>query len=387
MAIIRRGDLIQPKPGRPWALEVRIKPAPGQPSKRNRISTGCRDYQDALRVGADLKNQLLSGVHTWRKQIPTFAEWWMIYLLEFTKTAKSADTIAAKVAAGKILVPVFGKMLITQVNPQHCEHFRDAQLKEGYSKATVLARCAQMKAALGAAIQARTLTKNPWHKIPLPKANRRRRVLSYAEIQTLTAHLDTLITYSPFPRQQRDAMETRNYLTVALGTLLRIGTVLRITHAHLASLKTRGVFEIATKGGKVQTVRSWFVVGALESQAQLHPNSKRLFPIGEETLRGRLNRMIAATHVEHFTPHDLRRTAATRLMRGDKARGIAPIALPLLMELTGHSKIDTLVDTYTVAEEDAVGEALSGSASLLQLGMNTGTPEPPPATNTHKQST
>ncbi len=373
--ITRRGDMIQRKPNTPWYIEARIKPAPGQLSKRHRISTGCTDYQDALRVGADLKSQLLANVHTWRKKVPTFGEWWDTYIADYTKVCRSPLTLRAKLFCGKSILPVFGDVLLPMITRRDCETFRDTQLKDGYANATVAQRCAQMHAVLEAAVNANLLVKNPWAGVAIPSPKRRQRVLTDTELDQLLLTLDAEIAAAPEGAPKRKAQETKNFVIVLLGTLLRITTGTRITRAQLATLKEQGHFDIVTKGGKVQKViRLPDVLEALECQSTLRPHSKvRLFPVTAARLRDRLTAVRKRAGIDHFTPHDFRRTSATRLMKGDPLKGIIPIPLPLLMQITGHSKIDTLVASYTVAEFSAVAAAWLSSAGLLALGTNRGT--------------
>lgn len=55
--------------------------------------------------------------------------------------------------------------------------------------------------------------------------------------------------------------------------------------------------------------------------------------------------MLAKAEVKHITPHDLRRTFVTRLVR-------AEVSLPTVQKLAGHSTIQTTLSYYNQVNAD-----------------------------------
>ena len=85
-----------------------------------------------------------------------------------------------------------------------------------------------------------------------------------------------------------------------------------------------------------------------------HSHRDRLIlPVGPESMRVALNRILKAAGVDSFTPHQLRHRAGTNLLRktGNPA---------IVQKFLGHANVSTTVDTYTHLTNDDVIEAVRG---------------------------
>jgi integrase len=369
------------KRGKLWYLHARIKPSADQPVQRHRISTGCEDKQDAIREAQKINARLLEGAHSWRRQVPTMNEWWLTFFEQAKGRIADATRKDWEGTKARILLEVFGKMRLSAITSAHCEQYRDTMLKK-YKPGTVRSHMLLLMNVLNAAHRAKLIPASPAKGVELPQFDRRRRVVSADEQHALIAKLQEEMQ-SPSERQRDRAMRLRNFLVIALGTGLRIGTIAqRLGKSNLAKTPDGMFIEIRTKGNKLHRVPALpEVEEAIDSQGALTNHAEWLFDYTPLSLREQLHDLRERANVAHFTPHDLRRTFGTRLALGDARLGVTPVPLSVLKELMGHSAVQITQEFYTVAESDSVKSSfLKRAASGLSLdtamapGTVSGTP-------------
>ena len=84
-----------------------------------------------------------------------------------------------------------------------------------------------------------------------------------------------------------------------------------------------------------------------------HVHLREILPVGPNSMRVALRRILKEAGVDPFTPHQLRHRAGTNLLRktGNPA---------IVQKFLGHANVSTTVDTYTHLTNDDVIEAVRG---------------------------
>jgi integrase len=272
-----------------------------------------REFASAVRDGKDKKVAM-----------PTFGAWVIDYL-----ETRAADLKGAVKRDPGLLRPAMKALYrggpktwsdtpLDSIKRSDCERLLVQMNARGETFGTVWLRCIRIKKMFRLAIDDGLLKPgaNPWAGIKLPKPAVRLRVLTRGEEEILKTKLSP--TWSRF-------------VTVAVGTGLSRGEMLRITPAH----RRGGALHIPALMVKKRPARIIplrpEVAKALDEQTPADPK-KRYWACGHEDYPTKLlHDMVVSLGWENLTVHDLRRTFGTRC---------AEAGMPLmhLQVLMGHAK-------------------------------------------------
>lgn len=245
----------------------------------------------------------------------------------------------------KILKDHFGLKKAREIKPAMIEIFQDNLLtkpregrKKAYKPATVNRMLALMKRIYNLAIREDMVEKNPCFKVSmLPENNKRDRVISHAEFQTIVSHL---------PKHAADIV------TVAYYTGMRSGEILKLTWDRV-SLK-EGYLDLTADDTKTSEPRRIYLN---ETLLEIFSNVGKIRRIKHQnvfTYRG--NPITTIKHsfqdackkagIKDFRFHDLRHTFNTNMRKAGVDRSV-------IMKITGHKTMAMFERYNTVDSDDA----------------------------------
>jgi integrase len=245
----------------------------------------------------------------------------------------------------KILKDHFGLKNAREIKPAMIEIFQDNLLtkpregcKKAYKPATVNRMLALMKRIYNLAIREDRVEKNPCFKVSmLPENNKRDRVISHAEFQTIVSHL---------PKHAEDIV------TVAYYTGMRSGEILNLTWDRV-NLK-EGYLDLTADDTKTSEPRRIYLN---ETLLEIFSNAGKIRRIKHQnvfTYRG--NPITCIRHsfqdackkagIKDFHFHDLRHTFNTNMRKAGVDRSV-------IMKITGHKTMAMFERYNTVDSDDA----------------------------------
>jgi integrase len=318
----RRGDLVtRLVDGQEiWYFDGYVQWDRFAPAKRVRKSTMClkADYARAQEVRDQIRERLKDGDDKLRRAI-TFSEWVPIWRHQYEREhAITAETILRHDQTIRLLLEFFGNRRMDQVTDGDCIAFRDWRMSrpvlnnQGAERpgVRVSANTARVDCYIASliwkgAVRARKVPTNPWTSLKLGAITSRTRVLTEDEQRAVLALAD--------PRTMR-------FIVVVLGTSFRVGLLLKLPLDPIEVVEWRGQQIPIIKRLSKQKVHSQpllpIVVEAIHEQAAYvraeYPGATRLFPYGYTTVRVWLKRLAQQAGIPSFSPHDIRRTFATR---------------------------------------------------------------------------
>lgn len=281
----------------------------------------------------------------------------------------------------KDVLPVVGRVAIQDINRAHITKILDTILARG-ARRLATRTLAELRQFFGYAISRNFLESDPTHRLKKEDFGgtdtERDRVLADKEIQALARQLPQANLYRP----------TEIALWLMLATGCRIGELTSARWEHV-DLNSQTWALPVTKNGRPHTVfLSPLALGQLEELRRLHPDSAWLYPNREGT--GPLDSKAITRQVHDrqrpgpiarrtqqssalmlsggvWTPHDLRRTAAT-LMGG---QGIRPDVIERCLNHVESNRIQRIYQRQKLQEEQAEAWRLLGAR--LELLIKTAT--------------
>ena len=292
---------------------------------------------------------------------PTLFDVYKLWLA--TGLTKRKDTTELKRAFDKDVIPILGNMAVADITRAHVVGVLDAILARG-ARRLASRTLGELRQLFGFAIDRNHLENDPTHRLNKEKIcgkwTERERVLTADELIALARQLPAANLYRP----------TEIAIWLMLSTACRIGELVAARWDEI-DLQRRTWRIPATKNGLPHNVfLSRFAVGQLEALRCLHPDTPWLYPRrpdgngdGGEAEPGSLDpkaitrqisdrqrlsgplakraKNIATLRLQSgiWTPHDLRRTAAT--LMGDL--GVRP---DVIERCLNHKEPNRIVRTY-----------------------------------------
>lgn len=262
--------------------------------------------------------RLIRAAREGKPPAPTVAEWWARYEPTYTATKGKDGGQKIDRRAMRYVLEMWGPRPLDTIAPTDCLEWQNKRLAVAAPN-TVRTEQAAISAFFKAAVKNKVLGENPWVGIRRPQQTRRTRVLSHEEqrklLRQLLPHHDTTTQ-------------------VLLGTGLRMHELIAFRSENV---KAEGL-HVVGKGRKKRVVPLQQEVR--ERLADLQAVNHRVF---EEALE----RAAVRAKIPHVTPHDLRRTFATRC-------AVAGMPALVLARILGHSSIRTTEQYYVhIGESEA----------------------------------
>lgn len=303
--------------------------------KLYRRTTGFRDLQRAKRRASEIEGDIRAGKLGWeRKDVPTFGMWMARFLKAFYPGKPTEEWAVSHALTAWATRPL---NLITPTDVQEFFRGREAQ---GAANGSMARERVVLKRAFKAAIADKIIDTNPFNGMRALKCNAKTRVLSSAEEVQLRAAMSPM-----FDR----------YLTVALGTGLRSGEQ---RHLRPMDLRQDGTWVwVRPESNKLHKARevplSAAVQQALAEQAASRPgdSTTEYWPIREGAAHDYLVYLCRRLKMPRVTPHDFRRTFATRAAE----KGMWPKHLQMIL---GHENITMTMRFYVALEQASLRDAL-----------------------------
>jgi integrase/recombinase XerD len=302
-----------------------------------------------------------------------------------TRTAYSCDLNQFSTYAGK-------EFLLSSLVGGFIEEWAAHLRKEGYSPASMRRKLVVLKVFCSYWLRRGTLDESPfWRvKLSLGRIDQLPRALSETEIKGLLAYASqwhnikitrkgSVLARGPNTRSSsREYRAIRNLALVDLlfATGMRVGEVSSLNMSDFLAAEL--VFKVTGKGGRGRLA---YVVDDqtiliqkqhLEARSQLVSDSHALFlnAAGERLSTQGIANIIAqfrqsAGIERHITPHMLRHTVATLLLRNG-------MDIRVVQEFLGHASIATTQRYTHVVKEHLIGELKKHHPSLsLRSGSDT----------------
>jgi integrase len=321
-------------------------------------TTGFANIEDAKRWAEDRVRALREGNLGWNpKHVPTVQT-----LFDTRIKTPYDDRLEPFVAA-------HAQIKVTQITPETCKAWiatrlaMNSKFGRPFSPGTIRTECAWLRAFFNQAVGTRKwLRENPWSmvdkrsKVKLPRKSVRERILRIDEQPELLAALGG--AGGPLSSM------IERMAKIILGSGLRRHEIccLQPAMVHHGALHLP---EWLTKGKKARTVPVGAdVLALIETQRlerTLDPRSQdRLFPIDEDYFSEAIRKACAAAQIEPpITPHDLRRTYASRMA--------FKVPVKVLALLMGHSdsSVKILMAHYTQVDEEKIAAMVASVGSPI----------------------
>jgi integrase len=276
-----------------------------------------------------------------RRSVPTFKEFGREYLADL-KPLRSTKSWNRDDLSVKAACEVFGKLRLYQIGRSHIEKFRS--IRAGKVKPRTVNRdLSVVKRMLNLAVEKyKYIDQNPASKTEMVKAApTEKRVLSYEEEQTL---IDAA------------APHLKPILRVGFDVGFRISDLLALEW-HQVDFEKKEITAKNSKSNKIQRIRMTQQVEETLRSLPRRDGPVFLFegkPI--QSIKTAFAGAVRRAEIRHATPHDMRRTFATRLHNEN-----VPIAK--IRDLLGHVDVKTTMIYIGVLAEDldAAMDVLDGA--------------------------
>ena len=323
-----------PKPrkrGDAWRIEIMFE---GQ-----RYSATRDTARECERWAAERLLSLKAGHKVEQKSSITFRELFRLYIDRVGSKSPSARQIREQWHAFDGKFRQLGEMQIHQITPQHLTDWRNRRLRE-VSAGTVLKEISLFSSVFSyAKKELFALDANPWlaiSKPPQPDARQRR--ISADEIAAIVeaSGYDTATA----PTQSRHFVAWS--FLFAIETAMRRGEILSM---RFADVYDNHVHIPRSKNGTKRDVPLSPL--ARDLLAVMSPGDA-VVPLNENAFKKSWQRLLAKAGIADLHFHDTRHEAISRMVKERR------LPVEVLAKITGHKKIEVLVNTYYNPSADEI---------------------------------
>ena len=331
-----------PKPrkrGDAWRIEIMFE--------GKRYSATRDSARECERWAAERLLSLKAGRKVEQKSSITFRELVHLYFEQEGKFTPSARQIREKIQSFDANFRQLGEFQIHQITPKHLTDWRNRRLQE-VSVGTVLKEISLFSSIFSfAKKELFAIEENPWFSISKPpQPTPRLRRISTDELTALMA-----------AARYEEGMHpkyTRHF--VALMVLFAIETAMR--EGEILAMRRTDVFDgyVHVPQSKNGHARDVPLSDAARAILDLLPDKGEVFfPITLDAFKASWRRIKAKSGVVDLRFHDTRHEAASRMVRDRK------LPVQVLAKITGHRKIEVLVNTYYNPTADEIVEMFGAS--------------------------
>jgi integrase len=339
--------------------------------------THSKNKREARVKEATHKAELLVGRRkTEPGENPRFVDFAVSYL-EYSKDHKRSYGIEFYYV-DRTLVPFFGRLRLTEINPIRVELFKQKRLRDGLKKSSINREIGLLKSMLNRAVKLGTIGAHPAEGVKLFEVDdpsvSDRVLSSEEETRLLTACDESELRYR--------APHLKLVILVALYTGLRRGEILRLRWSDIDFEKGRlRVLKSKSRAGRRHVNLNSMLHGRLlELHEQEHgewifPSPRRFQAQGQPErhvadVKNSFRRAVRLAGIKRITFHQLRHTFCSRLAD-------AGVSMPVIQKLAGHASI-TMTSRYTHPEDELKKQAVE----VLLKGGNRTKSATKPATRT-----
>jgi putative integrase/recombinase protein len=276
----------------------------------------------------------------------TFRELVNLYNERVGQRSPSRRQIREKINTFDANFGQLGEMQIHQITPQHLTAWRNKRLGQ-VSNGTVLKEISLFSSIFSfAKTELFAISDNPWFGISKPPAPAgRHRRISREEVASIVEVAG--FSFEDAPKQ------TRHYVVwaflFAIETAMRRGEILNIRRPHIYENHVHVPF---SKNGMRRDVPLSDMAKRLLS---LLPEGDAIVPRSEDAFKKSWQRLLERSGIRDLHFHDTRHEAISRMVIERR------LPVEVLAKITGHKKIQTLVNTYYNPTADEIVRMFSAS--------------------------
>ena len=310
-----------------------------------RACKGAVDKKTALEYEAIVKSEIMKGNLGIldNKPKPLLKQLINLYLQYSETNKKSYDR---DVYSTKMILKYFGNVQAETITPQNIEDFKIKIKKDrGNKNATVNRHLEVLSKMFNLGIANNLIEKNPmWSVKKLREDNHKVRVLSTDEEKRLFAEIERGYEVVGRDRQHKviyPYIHLRPIIICALQTGMRRGEIFNLKWANI-DFEYEFAELLETKSGKSRRVpiskKFMDVLNELcrdTKYVYVNPETQKTY----NDIKNAFHTVLKKANIEHFRFHDLRHTAATRML--EKGADIRTV-----QEILGHSSV-SVTERYT----------------------------------------
>ncbi|WP_455799070.1 tyrosine-type recombinase/integrase [Acinetobacter baumannii] len=296
--------------------------------------------------------ELKTGRTEENKPVKPTITWLDLFNQYYDNVGKHTDSKAWNLTQLKSFEKKVGNLantLIYDITPKQLTTWRNKRLKE-VSDNTVLKEISLYSAMFTYAQKELFLiTENPWMQISKPsKPDSRYRRISQQEIEKILKILNYEVGQTP---TQSDHYVAWAFL-FAIETAMRRGEILNMLKSDIYD----GYVHLPkTKNGTKRNVP--LSAFAKELVDLISHDQEKIIPQSENAFRQMWEKRKAKTDIHDLHFHDTRHEAISRMVK------VRKLPVEVLAKITGHKKIEVLVNVYYNPDAQELVDMFNGSAS------------------------
>ena len=301
--------------------------------------------RECERWAAEKLLALKAGQKAEQKSSITFRELAHLYQEKVGKFTPSARQIREKLQTFDRNFRQLGEMPIHQITPKHLTEWRNRRVQE-VSAGTVLKEISLFSSMFSyARKELFAIEENPWLSISKPSqpASRHRRI-GADEVAAVLEAAGYDVGTTP--------TQTRHYVAwmflFAIETAMRQGEILAMRREDIGG----GYVHIPrSKNGSKRDVPLSAMARAL---IEVLPDGDAMLPFSQNAFKKSWQRVLAKSGIDGLHFHDTRHEAISRMVHERK------LPVEVLAKITGHKKIEVLVNTYYNPSADEIVRMFNG---------------------------
>jgi len=277
---------------------------------------------------------------------------WEIYLEDCRLKVKDSTIIRKIQLMNNYILPIFGNILMNEINTNHIRNFQNELLGKNLSKNTLRIIESQAKCVFNFAVKYYNLESNPMSKVKTIGSRKNTREFSIWSLEEFQKFISVI-----------EDIQDVVFFSLLFWTGMRVGEAIALNIKDVdfenKKLNINKTVSRSFNGDiitKTKTESSIRKIALTDKTLELlkkqinriykPANSQRLFDFGRGYARKRFLEYIELSKVKKIRMHDLRHSHATFLL----SKGVNIVSLSRRL---GHERVSTTLDIYShVLKED-----------------------------------
>ena len=326
-----------------WKVEIRAIDSTGKAIRKRK--SGFNTKKEAVLWEQEFLNKLASNSNI------TFKTMWGIYLEDCRLKVKDSTIIRKIQLMNNYILPIFGNILMNEINTNHIRNFQNELLGKKLSKNTLRIIESQAKCVFNFAVKYYNLESNPMSKVKTIGSRKNTREFSVWGLEEFQKFISVI-----------EDMQDVVFFSLLFWTGMRVGEAIALNIKDVdfekKKLNINKTVSRSFKGDiitKTKTESSIRKIALTDKTLELlkkqinriykPANSQRLFDFGRGYARKRFLEYIELSKVKKIRMHDLRHSHASFLIQ----KGVNILAISKRL---GHEDIKMTLNTYAHLYEE-----------------------------------